>query len=138
MTLYWHGIGHVQLGRTGFCVCKDILVPYSPLHMAPGGMHNHIKITAEDAFASIVSGAIHDFDHPGFNNNFHVRTNAYLATLYNDRSVLESHHCASVFELMKNPKFNILQPLDTVSPSPHLQGFRAVGLGIQYQSCVVW
>jgi len=79
----------------------------------PGGMHRVVKISPEDAFASIISGTIHDFDHPGFNNNFHVRTNAYLALLYNDRSVLENHHCASVFELMKNPKFNLLQSLST-------------------------
>jgi hypothetical protein len=77
----------------------------------PGGMHNMINISPEDALASIISGAIHDYDHPGFNNNFHVRTNAYLSTLYNDRSVLENHHCASVFELMKNPKFNLLASL---------------------------
>ena len=25
--------------------------------------------------------------------------------------VLENHHCASVFELMKNPKFNLLASL---------------------------
>lgn len=77
----------------------------------PGGMCKAINISPEDALASIISGCIHDFDHPGFNNNFHVRTNAYLSTLYNDRSVLENHHCASTFELMKNPKFDLLQSL---------------------------
>eukprot|EP01010_Urceolus_cornutus_P005371 NODE_92_length_2502_cov_22.113331_g73_i0.p1 GENE.NODE_92_length_2502_cov_22.113331_g73_i0~~NODE_92_length_2502_cov_22.113331_g73_i0.p1 ORF type:complete len:622 (+),score=141.35 NODE_92_length_2502_cov_22.113331_g73_i0:104-1969(+) len=77
----------------------------------PGGLHKVIKITPEDAMASIMSAGIHDFDHPGLNNNFHVRTGAYLAVLYNDRSVLENHHAASVFELMKDPKFDIFHAL---------------------------
>eukprot|EP01004_Peranema_trichophorum_P006407 NODE_5228_length_1045_cov_63.572668_g4668_i0.p1 GENE.NODE_5228_length_1045_cov_63.572668_g4668_i0~~NODE_5228_length_1045_cov_63.572668_g4668_i0.p1 ORF type:complete len:210 (+),score=43.07 NODE_5228_length_1045_cov_63.572668_g4668_i0:342-971(+) len=51
---------------------------------------------------------IHDYDHPGLNNNFHMRVQSYLATLYNDRSILENHHCAEVFEMMKNPKYDIL------------------------------
>jgi len=78
----------------------------------PGGMYKGLPLSAEDAFAAIISGAIHDFDHPGFNNNFHVRTNAYLALLYNDRSVLENHHCAAVFDLMKDPKYNLLHSLN--------------------------
>eukprot|EP00667_Euglena_gracilis_P004466 EG_transcript_4490 len=78
----------------------------------PGGMFKAIPISVEDAFAAIISGTIHDFDHPGFNNNFHVRTNAYLALLYNDRSVLENHHCAAVFDLMKDPKYNLLHSLN--------------------------
>ena len=45
---------------------------------------------------------------PGLNNNFHVKVQSYLATLYNNRSILENHHCAEVFELMKNPRLNIL------------------------------
>ena len=43
----------------------------------------------------------------GFNNNFHIRTHSYLATLYNDRSVLENHHCTCIFDLVKNPAYNI-------------------------------
>jgi hypothetical protein len=59
----------------------------------------------------VLAGAIHDFDHPGFNNNFHTRTNAYLSTLYNDRSVLENHHVASVYEMVRLPEYNIFAPL---------------------------
>eukprot|EP01012_Entosiphon_sulcatum_P029448 TRINITY_DN3589_c0_g1_i1.p1 TRINITY_DN3589_c0_g1~~TRINITY_DN3589_c0_g1_i1.p1 ORF type:complete len:644 (+),score=109.16 TRINITY_DN3589_c0_g1_i1:141-2072(+) len=76
-----------------------------------GGLKDHLRLKPEDSFAALLSAAIHDFDHPGLNNNFHCRTNAYLATLYNDRSVLENHHCACVFELMKEEKFNIFETL---------------------------
>eukprot|EP01013_Petalomonas_cantuscygni_P036716 TRINITY_DN67414_c0_g1_i1.p1 TRINITY_DN67414_c0_g1~~TRINITY_DN67414_c0_g1_i1.p1 ORF type:complete len:659 (+),score=151.01 TRINITY_DN67414_c0_g1_i1:83-2059(+) len=79
--------------------------------LGPGGMIQAMSLTPEDIFGSLLASAMHDFGHPGFNNNFHGRTGAYLATLYNDRSILENHHCASVFELLKHDKYNILAPL---------------------------
>jgi hypothetical protein len=79
--------------------------------ISTGGMADSIKMTQEDVLAGLLSASIHDYDHPGFNNNFHCRINAYLATLYNDRSVLENHHLAQVFELMKQPKYNIFVSL---------------------------
>eukprot|EP00992_Anisonema_acinus_P015975 TRINITY_DN9969_c0_g1_i2.p1 TRINITY_DN9969_c0_g1~~TRINITY_DN9969_c0_g1_i2.p1 ORF type:complete len:429 (-),score=107.99 TRINITY_DN9969_c0_g1_i2:196-1482(-) len=75
--------------------------------MEPGGLKETIKMSQNDCLAALLSAAIHDYDHPGFNNNFHIRTNAYLAILYNDRSVLENHHLEQVFDLVKNPKYNI-------------------------------
>lgn len=65
----------------------------------------------EDIFAALLSAIIHDYDHPGLNNTFQVNSQSYLATLYNDRSVLENHHCAQAFELMKSSQYNILANL---------------------------
>eukprot|EP00758_Cryptobia_borreli_P011395 Tbor_TRINITY_DN5650_c3_g3::TRINITY_DN5650_c3_g3_i4::g.9016::m.9016/K13755/PDE1; calcium/calmodulin-dependent 3',5'-cyclic nucleotide phosphodiesterase len=76
--------------------------------MTKGGLIDKLNLPKEDVFAGVLAGAIHDFDHPGFNNNFHTRTNAYLATLYNDRSILENHHCACVFEILRLPQYDIL------------------------------
>jgi len=75
--------------------------------MTKGGLVERCQLRKEDLFAGLFSAAIHDYDHPGVNNSFHVRTQTYYATLYNDRSVLENRHVSSVFELMKLPKFNI-------------------------------
>lgn len=75
------------------------------------GLYEKCQLTKEDLLSSIVASAIHDFDHPGLNNNFHTRTNSYLATLYNDKSILENHHVACVFELVRHPRFNIFAPL---------------------------
>jgi len=75
--------------------------------MTQGGLADKCKLSKEELLAGVLAGAIHDFDHPGFNNNFHTRTNAYLSTLYNDRSVLENHHCACVYEMLRLPKYNI-------------------------------
>lgn len=76
--------------------------------LSKGGLIKKCKLTDEDIFGALFAAVIHDYDHPGINNSFHVKTQTYLATLYNDRSVLENRHVSSVFELMKLPKFNIL------------------------------
>lgn len=73
-----------------------------------GGMIKKCNLTSEDIFAAMFAATIHDYDHPGINNSFHIKAGTYLATLYNDRSILENRHVSNVFELMKLPKFNIL------------------------------
>ena len=42
----------------------------------------------------------------GVNNLFLVSTQASLATRYNDRAPLESHHCAATFGILLNDEFN--------------------------------
>jgi 3',5'-cyclic-nucleotide phosphodiesterase len=79
--------------------------------MHPGELVKTAKLTNDDVFAALIAGMIHDYDHPGINNNFHVKVQSYLATLYNDRSILENHHCAEVFDLMKKPEYDILASL---------------------------
>eukprot|EP00756_Hemistasia_phaeocysticola_P010588 Hpha_TRINITY_DN15029_c5_g9::TRINITY_DN15029_c5_g9_i1::g.125581::m.125581/K13755/PDE1; calcium/calmodulin-dependent 3',5'-cyclic nucleotide phosphodiesterase len=73
-----------------------------------GGLQSTCKLTDEDVFAAIFAATIHDYNHPGINNNFHIKAQTYLAVLYNDRSILENIHVSSVFELMKMEKFNVL------------------------------
>eukprot|EP01065_Artemidia_motanka_P025607 TRINITY_DN305_c0_g1_i2.p1 TRINITY_DN305_c0_g1~~TRINITY_DN305_c0_g1_i2.p1 ORF type:complete len:1267 (+),score=597.57 TRINITY_DN305_c0_g1_i2:72-3803(+) len=76
--------------------------------LGPGGGQAKLKCSDEKVFAALLSGAVHDFNHPGINNAFHVRCQNYLAVLFNDRSVNENIHASSVFELMRMDKFNIL------------------------------
>ncbi|KAJ9469347.1 putative 3prime [Diplonema papillatum] len=80
--------------------------------LGPGGMKAKCKLSMEDQLAAIIAAAIHDYNHPGLNNNFHTKVSAYLGTLYNDRSILENHHCACVFELMQHKKYDIMQFLN--------------------------
>ena len=66
-----------------------------------------------EVLSILLAAAIHDFDHPGYTNNFLITTGHPLAILYNDRSVLENHHVASAWKLMvSNPKFEFLSGLD--------------------------
>jgi hypothetical protein len=50
---------------------------------------------------------IHDIDHPGRTNVYHVATKDPLAILYNDKSVLENHHVAFTYLLLDRPDCNI-------------------------------
>ena len=67
-----------------------------------------MRATDAEIFACLFAAAIHDYNHPGINNAFHVRSQNYLAILFNDRSVNENIHASSVFELMRMDEFNIL------------------------------
>eukprot|EP00276_Gloeochaete_wittrockiana_P005201 CAMPEP_0184660618 /NCGR_PEP_ID=MMETSP0308-20130426/34441_1 /TAXON_ID=38269 /ORGANISM="Gloeochaete witrockiana, Strain SAG 46.84" /LENGTH=530 /DNA_ID=CAMNT_0027101309 /DNA_START=290 /DNA_END=1882 /DNA_ORIENTATION=+ len=64
-----------------------------------------------DLFAGIVACAVHDLGHPGLTNGFHIKTEAALAMTYNDRSVLENHHCAQAFSITNQEGLNIFQSL---------------------------
>jgi hypothetical protein len=45
-----------------------------------------------EIFVFGLATSFHDFDCPGLNNAFLVATNHFIAFLYNDKVVLESHH----------------------------------------------
>eukprot|EP01060_Flectonema_neradi_P032791 TRINITY_DN5301_c0_g1_i1.p1 TRINITY_DN5301_c0_g1~~TRINITY_DN5301_c0_g1_i1.p1 ORF type:complete len:1250 (+),score=316.79 TRINITY_DN5301_c0_g1_i1:76-3825(+) len=77
--------------------------------VGPGGCKEKVQATDEEVFAAIFAACVHDYNHPGINNAFHVRSQNYLAVLFNDRSVNENIHASSVFELMRMDKFNILK-----------------------------
>lgn len=51
-----------------------------------------------EIFSLLLSAIIHDFDHSGTTNNFHIQSGSRLTYLYNDKSVLENHHVSSFFQ----------------------------------------
>lgn len=65
----------------------------------PGSL-SHI-ITPMDAFTLLVVAIGHDVGHPGVNNTFLIALKTPLAQLYNDKSVLESFHCAAFSQVVK-------------------------------------
>jgi 3',5'-cyclic-nucleotide phosphodiesterase len=54
-----------------------------------------------DALTLLISAIGHDAGHPGVNNAFLVNLKAPLAIVYNDRSVLESFHCAAFSQVLR-------------------------------------
>ncbi|XP_013790427.1 calcium/calmodulin-dependent 3',5'-cyclic nucleotide phosphodiesterase 1A-like, partial [Limulus polyphemus] len=66
-------------------------------------------LTDLEVFASLFAAIIHDFEHTGTTNNFHIMSGSDMALLYNDRSVLENHHLSAAFNLLKKEDCNILQ-----------------------------
>jgi hypothetical protein len=66
------------------------------------GAFEKCNISSFDLASLFISSAAHDVDHPGNNNVFEIKTKSKLATLYNDVSVLESHHAATFFFLVED------------------------------------
>ncbi|KAF4468186.1 hypothetical protein FALBO_4918 [Fusarium albosuccineum] len=58
-------------------------------------------ITPFEALTLLITAIGHDVGHPGVNNGFLITLNAPLAQLYNDRSVLESFHCAAYSQILR-------------------------------------
>jgi hypothetical protein len=58
-------------------------------------------ITPFEALTLLITAIGHDVGHPGVNNGFLSKLNAPLAQLYNDRSVLESFHCAAYSQILR-------------------------------------
>uniref|UniRef100_A0A4W3J5Q7 Phosphodiesterase n=1 Tax=Callorhinchus milii TaxID=7868 RepID=A0A4W3J5Q7_CALMI len=81
-------------------------VHYLMLHT--GIMH---WFTELEILAMLFAAAIHDYEHTGTTNNFHLQTRSDVAILYNDRSVLENHHVSAAYRLMQDEEMNILSNL---------------------------
>ncbi|XP_062516433.1 high affinity cAMP-specific and IBMX-insensitive 3',5'-cyclic phosphodiesterase 8B-like [Corticium candelabrum] len=65
-----------------------------------------------DVAAVLVAAVVHDINHPGKTNSFLCSSGDDLAILYNDISVLESHHAAFSFKLTTTtPGCNIFKGL---------------------------
>jgi len=57
-------------------------------------------LTAQEVMSGVFAAAIHDYQHPGFNNQFLIAVEHPVALRYNDRNVLENHHVAAAFNAM--------------------------------------
>ncbi|XP_063260963.1 dual specificity calcium/calmodulin-dependent 3',5'-cyclic nucleotide phosphodiesterase 1C isoform X10 [Prinia subflava] len=69
-------------------------------------------LTELEIFAMIFAAAIHDYEHTGTTNSFHIQTRSDSAILYNDRSVLENHHVSAAYRLLQDDEeMNILSNL---------------------------
>ncbi|XP_020279370.1 high affinity cAMP-specific and IBMX-insensitive 3',5'-cyclic phosphodiesterase 8 isoform X2 [Pseudomyrmex gracilis] len=66
-----------------------------------------------DEVAALIAAVAHDIDHPGRSSQFLCNANNRLAILYNDLSVLESHHAALTFKLtLSDDSVNIFKNLE--------------------------
>uniref|UniRef100_A0A1I8IRR7 Phosphodiesterase n=1 Tax=Macrostomum lignano TaxID=282301 RepID=A0A1I8IRR7_9PLAT len=63
-----------------------------------------------DEVASLLGALVHDLDHPGRTNPFLINSQHKLAILYNDITVLESHHVSLAFQLTtRDDRINIFK-----------------------------
>lgn len=115
---------------TNTCYCMQNIVPsgycrfrnpyHNNLHAADVAQTCHHLLsqtglmhwlTDLEIFATLVAALIHDYEHTGTTNNFHVMSGSDTALLYNDRAVLENHHISAAFRVLKDDECNILQNL---------------------------
>ena len=68
-------------------------------------------VTPLDVLAAIVAAGIHDYKHPGTNNNFQINAQTQLSTLYNDQSILENMHVAEAYKILRKSETNIFKNL---------------------------
>jgi hypothetical protein len=64
-----------------------------------------------NVMAGFLACLLCDIAHPGVNNAFLIAMKHVKAVRYNDRSVLENHHCAIAFKLLLDPKNDIFELL---------------------------
>ncbi|OMJ78175.1 hypothetical protein SteCoe_22067 [Stentor coeruleus] len=62
-------------------------------------------------FALFLSGLGHDLNHPGVTNVFMINSRHPLAVRYNDISVLENHHAATLMKFLELPGCDILSSM---------------------------
>jgi hypothetical protein len=66
-----------------------------------------------DIFAALVAALGHDIGHPGVNAAYLVNTRHELAMAYNDTSVLENMHCATLYNLLRDERsLNLFENLE--------------------------
>mmetsp|Transcript_15738 Transcript_15738/g.14240 ORF Transcript_15738/g.14240 Transcript_15738/m.14240 type:complete len:1270 (+) Transcript_15738:88-3897(+) len=101
--------------------------PFHNFHHATTTVHfSYMLVTTINAeeylsnhqiFGIVLSALCHDVDHPGNTNLFEIHTESILALRYNDKSVLENHHCSVAFQLMKKPSCNVFGNYSTALSS---------------------
>ncbi|KAH0952273.1 hypothetical protein HN011_004408 [Eciton burchellii] len=108
------------LGRVEEGYCRHQNPYHNNLHAADVAQTMHYILcqtglmnwlTDLEIFATLVAAIIHDYEHTGTTNNFHVMSGSDTALLYNDRAVLENHHISASFRILKENDCNILQNL---------------------------
>jgi len=68
----------------------------------------HTLMNDEEKFCLSLSAVAHDVGHPGVNNAFLINIKDELAMRYNDISVLENHHAATLFKVIELEDCQIL------------------------------
>ena len=65
-------------------------------------------------FATAIAALGHDADHPGNTNLFEINSESDLALTYNDMSVLENHHSATLLRILRRKETNIFSELPSI------------------------
>ncbi|KAI1148068.1 hypothetical protein F4825DRAFT_454848 [Nemania diffusa] len=117
-----------------FLIHIQVLPPYPHTpHPLPTTQKSQITslLRPFEALTLLVSAIGHDVGHPGVNNGFLVVLNAPLAQLYNDRSVLESFHCAAYSQILRRHWPRVFE--DTKMRTLMISSILATDMGLHFE-----
>uniref|UniRef100_A0A7R9UAZ1 PDEase domain-containing protein n=1 Tax=Pinguiococcus pyrenoidosus TaxID=172671 RepID=A0A7R9UAZ1_9STRA len=66
------------------------------------------RLSGLERFSLVLAALCHDVGHPGLTNAYLVARSDPLAIQHNDDAVLERHHCAATFQLLRKPENGVL------------------------------
>ncbi|KAI1078422.1 HD-domain/PDEase-like protein [Whalleya microplaca] len=133
----YHNFRHavdVLQATFNFLVHLGALPPYPPKSGSPAASVKKSPLATLlrpfEALTLLISAIGHDVGHPGVNNGFLVVLNAPLAQLYNDRSVLESFHCAAFSQILRRHWPKVFE--DTKMRSLMISSILATDMGVHF------
>ncbi|CAI9740187.1 cGMP-specific 3 3' [Octopus vulgaris] len=116
----YHNWGHaVNVMQAMFCI------------LTTGQMQ--LYFTEFEQICLLIAALVHDLDHRGKNNAFHVKTSSPFATLYSS-SVLEYHHIERTFMILNTTETNLFQNLSDTNYKYGLKVIEKVILATDLQA----
>ncbi|XP_063079196.1 3',5'-cyclic-AMP phosphodiesterase 7B-like isoform X2 [Engraulis encrasicolus] len=91
-------------------------------------------LTPLDVFLALMAAAAHDVDHPGVNQPFLIKTKHHLASLYQNTSVLESHHWRSTVGMLRESGLLSHLPAEETQDIEHQLGSLILATDISRQN----
>ncbi|KAL8999717.1 MAG: hypothetical protein Q9169_001534 [Polycauliona sp. 2 TL-2023] len=138
--VHYHNFRHVvdvMQAIFHFLLSLGILPPYPSLHAYSSAPSPSPKsfigalLQPFDALTLLISAIGHDVGHLGVNNAFLVALNAPLAQLYNDKSVLESFHCAAYSQILRRYWKSVFE--DTAMRGLMISSILATDMGLHFK-----
>ena len=88
-------------------------------------MRGRLRLFLQDIelFALLLASVCHDVDHKGLNNEYHKKAKTSLGILYEERPVMEMHHCAMAVRLLDLPENDVLEGIENPSEKSHFFEF---------------
>ena len=64
-----------------------------------------------EIFSILVAATAHDTNHHGFNNVYNEKAQTPLGILFKEHSVMETHHCTQLIDILTNENYNLMHAL---------------------------
>ena len=69
---------------------------------------------ANELYTLFLATICHDLNHSGLNNVYQVKAETPLGILYKNQSVMETHHCEMMIQILSQDRYNLLHTFSEV------------------------